>query len=248
MKTFFDDGHLPELAMCNLKLRQTVIKRVIGICKKYKQCGPTTLNTIYQLEFIYQQESVKNNHITQIADKSIIGCLLLSSKYYESTDQTRFTPKRIERIFMKRYTIKQICEMEIDIIKKLDYNVDKLLMNQYNYYQCLNEILITKSIKKYFKTDINHKTYVKLCNICQDIAVELMYHLGTESIDDYHEISCAASIILIGFDKMQLIHKYGNELIHYLGMFRVSLLFILQILTFFFFESNSETNRIQRRG
>lgn len=249
MKTLFENGDLPENKLSTLKLEKKVIKEVIKLCKNNNQCGQTMLNTIYQLEFIHQQESVINNKITDITDEDVIGSLLLSSKYFESTYKTRFTPKKMEQIVSKKYTIKQICQFEMNVIKKLDYNVDKLLMNQYNYYQCLNDILITKSIKEYFKKDINHKNYTKLCKNCQNIAIELMFHLGTINIDQFHEISLAVSIIFIGFQSLGFIFQSNHQLqlIHDLGMLIIILLlFILQksnSAIFISIKINSETNK-----
>ena len=199
-----------------LKLDIKIIRRIICLGRENKQCGQTILNTIYQIEYLYQQESMENEYIKEVTDRDIIGCLLLSSKYFESNRQTRLMPSDFVRITNKKYCVPEICKIEIEYIKKLDYKVDKLLLNQYNFYKILTEMLLDKYIKKCFK--LNDKYYKKLCKLCQEVAVNLMFQIGTRGTNHENGKQLAASIILSGYQKIQIIDENSSNLIHCLGM------------------------------
>merc|ERR1712187_804564 len=98
----------------------------------------------------------------------VMGCFLLSSKYFEDTYESMLTPKTIQSVF-KSYSIDKICQMEIDCIQALDYSVDHLLINRCNFWSCTDRIIL--DFKKYFK--LTEDYYVKLCQKALNISLKL---------------------------------------------------------------------------
>ena len=164
------------------------------------------------MEYLLQQISLEQECIANLRDEHIIGSFLLSSKYFESSKYTQLKPSSIQEVF-PNYSIDDICKFEFDIMQKLEYKVDKLLMGQYNYWQCTDQILL--DLKSTF--GLNDKWYRILCQQCQEIALKLMYFIGNQGIKNMDEQSLAVSIILCGYQQIKPFDTNLN-LMYRLGM------------------------------
>eukprot|EP01084_Bolivina_argentea_P319291 553802_1 len=172
------------------------IQNVVNIAKDiFKQSPVTIINVIHQLEFIHNKYDKHNNNgnifIKIISDHQLIGCLLLSSKYLEQHPY-KLKPKTINKTFT-HIGIKQICKIEIDMIKTLDYDIDYILSKQNIYYW--TDCFLMK-LKKENRFGLNEENYRKLCEISANTCVDLLYKLGTFDIDQYDLKTLACTIIL----------------------------------------------------
>eukprot|EP01083_Nonionella_stella_P184258 668363_1 len=211
MSTFEQDSFADVLCTdpyLSAKLNLKLIRKLMKIGKACKQSGCTILNTIFEIESLYQQSTSNSDCLSTITNTDVIGCFLLSSKYFES-GYTKLKPRIIQTLFPS-YTIQQINEMEMECIKKLDYNVDKLLVHCFNFWSCTDRIIF--DFKSQFR--LTEKYYLKLCGLSQKIALQLFYTIGHD-IDDYDDKSLAGCIILCGYNEIKS-NRTINNVIEYL--------------------------------
>ena len=206
------EGFDIELPKLGLKL----IRRVIDIGRSFNQSGQTILNVIFQLEWLHEQYALGTESecfdVTKIERSEVVGCYLLSSKYFESGYQHILRPSSLQRVF-KSMTKEQICAAEMECAVAMRYRVDKLVLRQYNFWVVVDRTVF--DFKAQFK--LTEKYYLKLCGFCQDIAVDLMYGVGHRGLDEFYTKSLAASIIVCAFNRVNPNHSISRILKH-LGM------------------------------
>ena len=196
----------------DFKLDIHTIQKLIDMGHQFRLSGQSILNTIFQLEYMLGKRSEMNGTTAKMTTGDVIGCLMLSSKYFEDNYESWLKPQTIQKVF-NSYSIDTICKIEIECIQRLDYSVDHLLVNRFNFWNCTDRIIL--DFKDHFK--LSEKYYVRLCQTALDIAVKLFYKIG-HGVDVYDDKSLACCIIICAFRQIQSHKSPSVEIRVYLGM------------------------------
>ena len=126
-------------------------------------------------------------------------------------------PNRVRKFFSE-FSTQEICRFELAVAKKLEYDIDQLLVSRYNFWFVVDSIIFDFK----HKFELKEKYFLALCRCCEHIAVQLMYECERRVVEAFHTESLAASIIISGFQRIDINRPFPGALMRYLGVCRAN--------------------------